>query len=126
MLFKILFNFAGTVVLGETVGVIAVRQQEYLDVESLGQQHVDASQGGFDAGGVGIVDYGYILGEAVYEAYLPFGKRGAGRCNHIFHSALVHGNDIHVPFYKDALVLAHYGLFCLIKSVKLTAFLVNG
>ena len=47
----------GVVLAGIGVGVVAVGQEAHLDVHPLFEQHVDASQGGLDAGRVAVVEH---------------------------------------------------------------------
>ena len=62
--FDVIAKLLRRVLLGEAVRVVAVRQQQHLDIHALGQQHVDASYGGMYAGGVAVVKHGYVGREA--------------------------------------------------------------
>ena len=75
MRFDIVAELLRRVLLRETVGVVAVWQQQNLHVHALGQQHVDATDRGVYAGGVAVVKHRYVVCEAVYQAYLSRGER---------------------------------------------------
>ncbi len=93
--------------MGETVRVIAFGKEECSDVEPLGEDKAYASEGGLDAGRVGVVDDGDIARKAHDGANLLLRERCARGRHDVFHSGLMHGNDVHIA-------LDHYGFifFC--------------
>ena len=56
MLGDVSLELFGRMFTGERIGVIAVGEEEHLDIKAMIQEHIDASEGGFDAGGIAIVD----------------------------------------------------------------------
>ena len=55
VLFDIVLQLLGRVLLGKRVGVVAIGQEQHLDVHTLGQEHVGASHGGMDTGLITII-----------------------------------------------------------------------
>ena len=108
----------------KTVRIIAVGQQAYLDVHPFFQQHVNSPDAGFDSGSVTVIEYSYIIGEAVYQSDLIGCKGCPRRGDYIFNTTLVHGYDIGISFYKEAPVLADNSLFGKVYTVEFLAFMV--
>ena len=87
---NVLLKLAGAVGAGVAVGVFAVGEQEHLDTQALGKQHVDASQRCVDACRVAIVEHGDVIGKTMDGTNLSLGERCATRCHHIFNARLMH------------------------------------
>ena len=117
MLLDELLKLRAVVLVGKGVGILPVGQQADLDVHPLFEQHVDASDGGFDAGCVAVVEHGHIVREAMDHAYLSGGQCRARGCHDILHARLVHGDDVRVAFDQEAAVLLHDGLFGEVDAV---------
>ena len=115
----------GVVLAGIGVGVVAVGQEAYLDVHPLFEQHVDASQGGLDAGRVAVVEHRQVVGEAVYHLDLLRGECRARRGHHVLHPALVHGDDVRIALDQVAAVLLDDGLLGLIHAVEFVALVID-
>ena len=62
VLLDIGLEFLGGPAAGEVVGVLAVREEEYLDIHALGEQQVRTAQGGLLASLVAIIDEGDVGG----------------------------------------------------------------
>ena len=105
VLFDILLNLSCVVLACETVGVILGRQQQHLDVQSLGQQHVHAPECGMHTSIVAVEHFGHILCEAVNEMNVPLGQGRSRRRNHILESCLVHRNHVGISLHDVAFVL---------------------
>ncbi len=114
------------VLAGEAVGVVAVGQEEHLDVEPLAQEHVDAAQARLDARHVAVVEHGDVLREAADEAYLPLGERRARRGHDVLHTALVHRDDVGVALDEEAASLPDDGVLGQVEAVELVALVVDG
>ncbi len=113
----ICLDLIGRMCLGKGVGVVARRQQHYLERKPGSHKHVDTSQRRLDTRRVGVVDERDGGGKALDEFDLAVGERCARRGHHILHPGLVHGYDIHVSLDQDALLLAGDGGAGLIQSV---------
>ena len=72
----VLTQLVGRVLPGETVWIVAVGQQQYLEVHSLRQKHVGAFQGSMQTSRVVVVDEGDIGCEPVEHVYLREAERG--------------------------------------------------
>ena len=125
MLLDELAELGAVVLPGEGVGVFAVGQEADLDVHPLLQQHVDAAQGGLDAGGVAVIEDGEVVGEAVYQLDLVGGQGRARGGHHVLHAALVHGDDVRVALHQVAAVLLDDGLLGLVDAVEFVALVVD-
>ena len=75
---QVLQKFAVAVFFGKRVGVLAVGQQAHTHVHPFFEQHIDAAQGGLDAGGVTVVQHCDVLGQRVEHLHLAVGQGGAG------------------------------------------------
>ena len=111
--------------LSKTVGVVALRKKEDLDIHLVGQKHVDASERSLDTRRIGIVDQSDIVCETAYKPDLAFGKRSAGRSHHILNSSLVHRYDIEIALDHYAFVAPGNGVLGLIEAVELIRFLID-
>ena len=125
VLVDVLLELLGRVLAGEAVGVVAVGQQQHLDVHALAQQHVNAAQAGLDARHVAVVEHRDVLREAVNEAYLSLRERRARRGHDVLHTALVHRNDVRVSLDQETAALLDDGVLSQIKAVKLVALVVD-
>ena len=76
---QVLLELRGRVLAGKAVGVIAVGEEQELDVHTFGQEHVDASFTGMDACVVAVEDDGDVFRDAMDEVYLFGSECGAGR-----------------------------------------------
>ena len=61
----------------KAVGVLIIGQEQHLYVHALGQQHVNTAQRCLDARLVTVIEYGYVVGETVYQTNLPRRERCA-------------------------------------------------
>ena len=107
------------------VGVFAVGQHHHVYVHSFLEQHIGSAQRGLYAGLVAVVYERYVVGEAVYEFYLPGGERCSRRCHHVLYTRLVHRYYIEVSLDEYAAVLLHYCLLGKIEAVKVVALVVD-
>ena len=110
----------------KTVGVFAFGQEKYLDVQTFGKQHVDASQRGFDTRWVAVIEHRHILGKTVYSTNLTFGERGAAWGDNILDSSLVHWYNIGVTLNKEALVFLDDGALWLEQAVEFAILDIDG
>ena len=85
---------------GEGVGVVAVREENDLDVHPFLQDHVDAPQGGMDAGRVAVVHDGHVFGETLHQADLLDGEGGAAGGDRVQEAELVEGQDVEVALHE--------------------------
>ena len=121
-----IFDEIGSVVFAcEAVGVVAVGQQHCLYIHTVFEQHIYSAYRCFDARCVAVVDDRDILCKTVYELYLSVGKRCARRGYDVFHSRLMHRNDVGVAFDEKTSVLLYYLVFGEKYTVQLVAFVVN-
>ena len=118
----VVLHLRGIVLAGEAVGVVAIGQEKHAHVHPLGQQHIDTTDAGLDAGFVAIVNQSDVRCEPTQQTYLFFAERRARVGHHILQSALVHGNYIRVAFYHVHAVVLHDGALCLIESVQFAPF----
>ena len=86
MFFDELLKLGGIVFTGKRIRVVAVGQKADFNVHSFFQQHVNTTDGGFDAGHVTVVEYSNVIGKTVDKAYLAGSQRSSGRSDHIFHT----------------------------------------
>ena len=70
VLLDIAFQFLRRMLACKRVGVVAIRQQQHLDVHPLLQEHVRASHGSMDTSLITIIQQSDIIGEAVEHVYL--------------------------------------------------------
>ena len=108
---------------GKGVGVIAIGQEQHLDIHTLLQQHIGTTHSGMDTSLIAIVKQHDVLREASQQLNLVYTQRRTRVSHHILQSALVHGNNIGIAFNHVYAVFLDNGLLGLIDAVKL-AFLV--
>ena len=87
MFLDVLAEVAGRMLAGKRVGVLAVGQQQHLEVHALGEQHVGTSQGSMDAGSVAVVEQDDVRGEPVQDVDLVDGKRRSRVGHHVLYAA---------------------------------------
>ena len=71
---------------------------------------------------IAIIEDGDIGSEALYEAYLRFGKRRSATRHHILNTRLMHGDDVHLSLDEVTSVGTRDSLFGLEESVQFVGF----
>ena len=116
---------AGGVFSGEGVGVVAIGQEQNLEVHALAEEHVGASECGMDAGSVAVVEQDDVGGEAMQDVDLVDGERRSGVGHDILDASLMHGDDVGVALdHVDAVFLGD-GALGLIESVELAVLVID-
>ena len=124
MFLQILAEVAGRMLAGKRVRVVAVGQQQHLQVHALAEQHVRAAQGSVDAGSVAVVKQYDVRREAVQDVYLVCGERCARVGHHVLDACLMHGDDVGVALHHVHAVLLGDGALGLIETVQLAVLVV--
>ena len=89
----------------EIIRILTVRQQHHLDIHSLLQHQVYASQGSLYAGSVSVIDYCDIVGKLPDEADLFHSQRSSAGSHNICNAQLMHRQDIQISLHQDTFVL---------------------
>ena len=110
---------------GKRIGIIAIGEEQHLDVHSLRQEHISTTHGGMDTRLVAIVKQRDVLGETPEQLDLIDGECRATVGHHIFQSTLVHRNHVGITFHHIDTVFLGNGLLGLIESVELTFLMVD-
>lgn len=122
---QIVLQGTGAIFLGITVGILPIGEKDTAHVHSLRKEQVDGTECGLDTGRITIVKDGNIGGVAFNEAYLLGGERGAARGYGVFHTRLVHGDDVDITLNEITLIGLGYGRACLIEAVEDTTLVVD-
>ena len=110
---------------GEAVGVVAVGQEQQLDVHAFSQQHVDASFAGMNACIVAVEDDCDIFCDTMDEVDLVRCECCARRRYDVLDSLLVHGHHVGIAFNEVAKVGFADGLSCLEEAEEFLTLAVD-
>ena len=72
------------------VGVVAIGEKHYFDVEPLLQKHVDTAERSMYARRIAIVEDGYVVRKPMNQANLLFGEGCAATADYVFDTCLRH------------------------------------
>ena len=110
---------------GKRVGVVAVGQQQHLDVHALLEQHIRTAHRRMDTSLVTIVEQRDVLCKPSEQFNLIHGECRSRVGHHVLQSTLVHGNHIGIALHHIHTVLLGYGFLSLIESVELPFLMID-
>ncbi len=111
--------------LGKRVRVLALRQQQHLDIHAVLKQQLDTPQRSLDARGVSVIDKRDIARETLDKPHLLNRQSRARRSHHIAYARLVHRYDIHVTLHDDTLPGLGDSLLGLKHTVELATLRID-
>ena len=110
---------------GETIWVIAVREEEYLYVHLFFEQHIGTSQRSMNTRIIAVIEKNYVTGKAVQQSDLMHAQCRTRVGHYIFDATLMHRDNIGISFHHKDTILLGYRLLGLIESIEFALLMID-